>query len=206
VPADAYARAGRFQGWEPRLLLGADVHHKTLGLVGFGRIGRAVARRAAGFGMRVLYTGRGRSGAGGRPEPGARRVELEELLAESDFVSLHVPLTPRTRHLINAGSLARMKPGAYLINTSRGEVVDENALAAALGEGRLAGAGLDVFEREPEIHPDLLGLENVVLAPHIGSASLETRTAMGRLAADNLRAVLVEGSRPPACVNPEIYD
>ncbi len=177
---------------------------KTLGIVGLGRIGRAVARRALGFGMRILYTSRSRKEDAER-ELGARRVGLEELLRGSDFVSLHVPLTPQTHHLIGERELSLMKPTAVLVNTARGSVVDEAALADALAERRIFAAGLDVYEREPQIHPKLLELENAVLAPHIGSASIETRNRMAALAAENLLAVL-SGRRPPSPVNPEVLD
>ncbi|BBL81124.1 D-glycerate dehydrogenase [Rubrobacter xylanophilus] len=200
--AERLVRSGRWRGWGPEQLTGPDVWGKTLGIVGFGRIGQAVARRARGFGMRVLYTSRSRREEAER-ELGARRVELEELLRESDFVSLHVPLTPETRHLIGERELSLMKPAAVLVNTARGPVVDEAALAAALARGRIFAAGLDVYEREPEVHPALLGLENVVLAPHIGSASIETRNRMAALAAENLLAAL-SGQRPPNPVNPEV--
>lgn len=182
-------RDGRFHGWTPFMCLGTDVHGSTLGIVGLGRIGQAVARRAQGFGMRILYAGRKR-----QPEAetrlGATHVPLEQLLADSDFVSLHVPLTPQTRHLLDATALARMKPSAFLINTSRGPVVDEAALAHALSVGRLAGAGLDVFENEPSVHPELLRAPNTVLLPHIGSASLQTRRRMAVRAAENVLAFL----------------
>ena len=183
-------RSGRWTGWGPTHHLGTRITGKTLGIVGFGRIGRAVARRAKdGFGMRVLVSTR-------RPPDGAEAAELgvevcsslHELLAAADFVSLHVAATAETRRLIDAAALAAMRPHAILINTTRGEVVDEAALAAALRAGRLAAAGLDVYEREPVVHPELLRLENVVLLPHLGSATLEAREAMGRRALANLRA------------------
>jgi glyoxylate reductase len=164
-------------------MLGRGLRGKTLGIVGLGEIGRATAARARAFGMEVLYTKRSRGA-----EPG--QVELEELLARSHAVSLHCPLTPETRHLIDAAALARMRDDAYLVNTARGPVVDEAALATALRDGVIAGAALDVFEREPEVHPELLGLENAVLVPHLGSATVETRRAMAELAAANALAVL----------------
>jgi glyoxylate reductase len=175
---DRFLRARRPWIWGPRFFLGFEVHGKTLGVVGLGRIGRAVARRAAGFGMPVLYT------------------------AGADFVSVHTGLSPATRHLIGAGRLARMKPTAVLVNTARGPIVDEAALAAALAAGELGAAGLDVFEREPEVHPGLLELDNVVIVPHLGTSTLETRVAMGMTAAGNLLAAL-EGRRPPNLLNPE---
>lgn len=193
-------RSGRWTGWQPGQLLGMPVAGATLGLVGMGRIGSAVARRARGFGMRVLYYGRRRDAAA-EAELGAAYAPLDELLRESDFVSVHVPLTPETRHLIGPHELAAMKPTAVLVNTARGPVVDEAALAEALRSGRLFAAGLDVFEREPEVHPDLLGLANVVLAPHIGSATVAARTDMALLCS---RAVLdvLAGRTPPNLVRP----
>lgn len=191
-------RRGEFKGWGPAMLLGTDVHGKTLGLIGYGRIGRAMAKRATGFDMRVIYHDPA-DGADAQDQTGARAVSLDELLATADFVSLHVPYLPVTHHLINAERLAMMKPGAYLINTARGPVVDEAALVEALAGGKLAGAGLDVYEREPELHPGLYALENAVLAPHIASATVEARTAMAMLAVDNLLAVL-EGRTPPTPV------
>jgi len=203
VEADRYVRDGRFQQWEYMLLLGGDIHGKTLGVVGFGRIGRAMARRALGFGMRVLYQDAVAADAATARELNATRVDLATLLRESDFVTLHTPLIPETRHLINAASLRTMKKTAYLINAARGPVVDEGALVQALKEGRIAGAGLDVFEEEPKVHPGLVGLSNVVLAPHIASGSLETRLKMATLAVENCLAVL-EGKTPPTPVNPEV--
>lgn len=197
-------RAGGFHGWGPMLQLGGDVYGKTLGIVGLGRIGAAVARRGLGFSMNLLY-------AGVTPHPeferetGASRVDLDTLLQHSDFVSLHVPLLPETRHLIGARELRLMKPTAYLINTARGPVVDEAALVDALRTGEIAGAGLDVFENEPELTPGLLELANVVLLPHIGSGTVSTRTEMGMLAAENALA-MIEGRHPVTLVNPEALD
>jgi glyoxylate reductase len=199
VEGDKYIRAGKFKGWSATMLLGGDIHGKTLGIVGAGRIGAAVAERAVGFKMRVLY-------ADVRPnrelerEIGAEHVDMDMLLKESDFVSIHVPLMPETRHLIGKRSLEMMKPTAYLINTSRGPVVNEAALAEALKNKVIAGAGLDVFEEEPEIHPGLLELDNVVLTPHIASGSVETRSKMAIMAAQNAVAAL-EGKTPPNAVN-----
>ena len=187
--AERYLRAGKFQGWTPFMFLGQDVHHATLGIVGMGRIGQQMARRARGFEMRVLYYDERRNDRAER-ELGVAYAALDRLLAESDFVSLHVPLMPSTRHLIDAAALRKMKPTAILINTSRGPVVDERALAEALRDGRIAGAGLDVFEREPEVEPLLLELENVVLLPHVASASAPTRTRMAVRAAENILAFL----------------
>jgi glyoxylate reductase len=182
---DRLVRGGRWTGWTFEFMLGASIQGKQLGLVGGGRIGRAVAARAPAFGMRVAVASRRDPGW-----PGAQFMPLDRLLATSDVVSLHVPMTPATRHLIDQPALARMKRTAFLVNTTRGPVVDEAALAWALREHLIAGAALDVFEREPEVHPELPGLENVVLAPHLGSATTETRTAMAELAVDNVLAVL----------------
>ena len=190
VEADHFARSGQWQKWEWNLLWGADIFGKTLGVVGFGRIGRAVARRALGFNMRVLYQDAFPADAAAERELRATRTELEPLLAQSDFVSMHTPLLPETRHLINERTLKLMKKTAVLVNAARGPVVDEAALVRALKEGWIAGAGLDVFEEEPKIHPGLLPLKNVVLAPHIASASFDTRLAMATLAVRNCLAVL----------------
>lgn len=201
---DRFVREGRWQKWAWELLWSADVHHKTLGLYGFGRIGQAVARRGRGFGMRILYHARRRVDESIERELGGECVDRETLLRESDFLSLHLPLTSETRHLIGARELELMKPTAFLINTARGKVVDEEALVAALSAKRLAGAGLDVFEHEPHVHPGLVGMPNVVLMPHLGSATAETRSKMAMLAAENLLAAL-DGRRPPNIVNPEVY-
>ncbi len=203
VEAERYARQGKWKTWGPSILLGADFAGATLGLVGFGRIGQAMAKRAAGFGMRILYTD---------PQPVvpaegviATRVDLDTLLAESDFVSLHTPLTPGTRHLINAETLEKMKPSAVIVNTSRGAVLDQDALYAALKENRLFAAALDVTEPEPlpPGHP-LFTLENCIIAPHIASASFQSRDKMAVLSAENLIAGL-KGEPLPHCVNPEVY-
>jgi glyoxylate reductase len=203
VEADRYVREGKFTQWEFMLLLGGDIHGKTLGIIGFGRIGRAMARRARGFDMRVLYQDAVAADAATERELRATRTDTATLLRESDFVTLHTPLLPETQHLINTQSLKTMKKTAYLVNASRGPVVDEAALAQALKEGWIAGAGIDVFEREPEVHPALMGLPNAVLAPHIASASSDTRLKMANLAVDNCLAVL-EGKTPPTPVNPEV--
>ena len=187
--AESDLRAGKWPGWDIDQYLGRDVHGAVLGVVGFGRIGQAVARRATGFGMEVLHHTRRDTGIVGW------RGDLDRLLAESDIVTLHVPLTDETRHLIDARRLALMKPDAVLVNTSRGPVVDEEALAVALEEGAIFAAGLDVYEREPEVHPRLLVAPRTVLLPHVGSASLATRTRMARVAAENVVAVL-GGDRP----------
>jgi glyoxylate reductase len=198
VEGDRFVREGRWRTWDPNLLLGYDVHGATLGVVGMGAIGQAVARRAAGFGMRVLYTRRSERDAGI-----GERVTLDNLLRASDFVSLHVPLTGETRHLIGERELRLMKRTAILVNTARGPIVDQAALARALGEGIIAGAGLDVTEVEP-IPPDdpLLSAPNVVILPHIGSASHATRARMAEMAVENCLAGL-EGRPLPHCVNPE---
>jgi|SRR5579859_957171 len=198
---DRFLRSRAPWTWGPLMMLGQDVHHKTLGVVGFGRIGQALARRARGFAMRVLYHDVYQPPADVAQKLGAEYRKLEDLLRESDFVSLHTNLTPRTRHLINAERLAIMKPTAVLVNTSRGPVIDEQALAQALSEGQLFAAGLDVFEREPDVHPSLLACENAVLIPHLGSATVQTRLAMANLAVDNLLAGLHDG-HPPTLLNP----
>jgi glyoxylate reductase len=192
-------RAERPWNWNMEFMLGTGIQGKTLGVVGLGQIGTATARRARAFGMEIVYTGRRRVDAALEAEFGARFLSLDELLRAADVVSLHCPLSAETRHLITAERLAQMKPTAYLVNTTRGPVIDEAALAAALRDGVIAGAGLDVFEHEPEVHPDLLPLDNVVLIPHLGSATVETRTAMAMLAAHNAIAVL-RGKEPPTPV------
>ncbi|SDQ10094.1 2-hydroxyacid dehydrogenase [Actinopolyspora saharensis] len=186
--------------WHFSFMLGSGLQGKRLGIVGFGQIGRAVARRARAFGMEIVYTGRNRADERAESEVGAEYLPMEELLESSDVVSLHCPLTSETRHLVDGSALARMKSSAVLLNTSRGPVVDERALARALREGAIAGAGLDVFENEPEVEPELLELDNVALAPHLGSATTETRTAMAMLAARNVVGVL-DGGGPVTPVN-----
>jgi glyoxylate reductase len=200
---DRFLRAGKPWIWGPEFFLGFEVHGKTLGVIGLGRIGQAVARRAAGFGMPVLYTARRRLDRDREAALGVAWRELDQLLAEADFVSIHTGLSPATRHLIGPEQLDRMKPTAVLVNTARGPIVDEAALAAALRDGRLGAAGLDVFEREPEVHPGLLELDKVTIVPHLGTATLETRVAMGMTAAANVLAAL-EGRRPPNLLNPEV--
>ena len=186
---ERHLRAGAWTGWRPTHMLGSQVSGKTLGLVGMGRIARAVAQRAhGGFGMKIIFHDPYPPPADVAASLGAEpRERLEQVLEEADFVSLHCPATPETRHLMNAERLGRLKPGAFLINTARGDVVDEAALVDALRGGRLAGAGLDVFEREPQVAPELVAMENVVLLPHLGSATRETRVAMGMRALENLR-------------------
>jgi glyoxylate reductase len=203
VEADKFVREGKFRGWEPMLLLGTDVFGATLGIVGFGRIGQAMARRALGFNMRVLYYDNSKVDEQLEKELKATFVDLPTLLKESDFVTLHVPLTKQTHHLIGEKELKMMKKDAYLINTARGPVVDEKALVKALKEGWIKGAALDVFENEPEIEPKLLKLDNVVLAPHIASASYATRSKMSVMVAENIIKAL-NGEVPPNLVNPEV--
>ncbi|MFZ3214590.1 MAG: D-glycerate dehydrogenase [Candidatus Acidiferrales bacterium] len=200
VEGDAWIRSGTWPGFDLDQLVGGDVWGKTLGIVGFGRIGREVARRALGFRMRVIYNSSTRAAAEIERELHAEFVERDTLFRESDFISLHVPLTPDTRHLICAENLEKMKRTAYLINTARGPVVDEAALAEALENKKIAGAALDVYEREPQVHPALLARKDVVLTPHIASASLETRTKMAVMAANNVAAVFA-GQRPPNALN-----
>jgi glyoxylate reductase len=193
--AERSLRAGEFRGWEFRDYLGGDLRGRTLGIFGMGRIGQAVARRAEPFGMSVRYHSRSRLPEAEECALGAAWVEWDTLLADSDVLTLHAPLTPETHHLLDAAALRRMKPGSYLINTARGPLLDEAALVEVLREGHLAGAGLDVYEREPELAPGLLELDNAVLLPHIGSATHETRTEMAMLAARNVHAVL--SGQPP---------
>ncbi len=203
VEGDKFVRAGKFRGWEPMLLLGTDLYGATLGIIGFGRIGQAVARRAIGFKMKVLYYSRSRVSEEIERELNATYVDLNTLLKESDFITLHLPLTKQTHHLIGEDQFKLMKKGAYLINTARGPIVDEKALVKALEEKWIRGAALDVFENEPQVEPELLELENVVLAPHIGSASHATRTKMSIMAAENIVKAL-KGEIPPNLVNTEI--
>ncbi|HXH13926.1 MAG TPA: D-glycerate dehydrogenase [Alphaproteobacteria bacterium] len=203
VEADRYTRAGQYTGWGIMLLCGEDVYGKTLGICGLGRIGRGVAKRARGFDMKILYTDAIRAPEEVERELGAQYVDKETLFREADFVTLHVPLLPETHHYVSAKELALMKKTAHLINASRGPVVDEAALVQALRERRIGGAGLDVYEYEPKLTPGLTELDNVTLAPHIASASVETRTKMAVMAATNLVDAL-QGRRPPNLVNPEV--
>ncbi|MDQ5987933.1 MAG: glyoxylate reductase [Syntrophus sp. SKADARSKE-3] len=204
VEGDRMVREGRFQFWAPFLFLGSDLSSKTIGIIGMGRIGRAVAKRALGFNMRILYHNRERLSLDEEASLKAQSTDMNTLLETSDFVSLHVPLTEKTKHLIGAEAFRTMKPTAYLINTARGAVVDEKALLEALTEKRIAGAGLDVYEQEPALTPGLTDLDQVVLLPHVGSATLETRTKMATMAAENLLAGL-HGEKPPNLVNPEVF-
>ncbi|NOX37487.1 MAG: D-glycerate dehydrogenase [Calditrichaeota bacterium] len=204
VEGDRVMRAGQFKGWDPLYMLGADIKGRTLGIIGAGRIGAAVMERSKGWQMKLLFVNRS-------PRPdlearlGAQQVDLETLLRQSDFVSLHVPLTPQTRHLIGAKELSLMKPTAYLINTARGPVVDERALVRALQNGQIAGAALDVFEDEPRMTPGLETLDNVVLTPHIGSATVGARSRMAEMAAQNIIRYL-NGQKPLSIVNPEVME
>ncbi len=204
IEGDALVRSGAWRGWAPKQLLGLDVSGRTLGIIGMGRIGRAVAARAKGFGMRLLYHNRSRDEAA-ESALGANYRDLHDLLKESDFVSVHAPLTDETRYLVGEAELGMMKPTAVLVNTSRGPLVDERALERFLRERRIWGAGLDVFENEPELSPGLRDLPNVVLAPHTGSATTGTREAMGRLCAEAIIAVL-KGERVSHLLNPEVVE
>lgn len=205
LEGDQLMRSGTWKGWDLDQLCGGDVWGKTLGIIGLGRIGRCVARRSVGFGMRVLYTDAVRAPAEVERELKAEFVERDQLLAQADFVTVHVPLLPETRHLMSAPQFSKMKRTAFLINTSRGPVVDEAALAAALEAKLIAGAALDVYENEPQAHPALVGRKDVILTPHIASASVETRTKMAMIAAQNVVA-LFTGQRPPNALNPEVLE
>ena len=202
--ADRFVRTGKWVGWSPGLMIGSDVHGKTLGIVGLGRIGSAVARRGQGFNMKIVYHDIRRLDPAIEQQHQLQFLPLRDLLMISDFVSLHVPLTPETKHLIGQKELRLMKKSAFLINASRGPVVDEKALVEVLRSGSVAGAGLDVFEAEPRVAPELLKMENTLLVPHIGSATDETREKMAQVAANNILAV-IRGEVPPNILNPEIY-
>ena len=202
---DRMVRTGQWAGWGPLQLLGADITGSTLGIIGFGRIGQAVAKRARGFEMRICYWNRTRLSKAQEAAFGVDYLPMNELLSESDFVSVHVALNESTRHLIGAKEFEVMKPSACLINTARGPVVDEGALVTALKQGDIASAGLDVYEQEPLLEPGLYDLENVVLAPHLGSATIGTRTKMGNMAVENC-LMACSGQRPTNLVNPEIYN
>ncbi|HZS13544.1 MAG TPA: D-glycerate dehydrogenase [Candidatus Dormibacteraeota bacterium] len=201
---DREMREGRYAGWEPEYLLGLDLNGATLALVGFGRIGQAVARRALAFDMQVLYVEDGDVPVDPALAGRVRRVDFDTAVREADVISLHTPLTAQTRHLVGEDVLRRMKPTSVLVNTSRGPVVDEAALVRALREGWIAAAGLDVYEREPEMSPGLAECRNAVLAPHLGSATVKTRAAMARLCAENVLAAL-DGELPPTCLNPDAW-
>lgn len=200
LEGDTWLRSGTWPGWDLDQLVGGDVWGKTLGILGFGRIGRGLARRAYGFNMRILYSDAVRAPANVEEQLRAEYVDRDKLFRDSDFISLHVPLLPDTRHLISKENLEKMKPTAYLINTSRGPVVDEAALSEALENKKIAGAALDVYENEPKVNPALLGRKDVVLTPHIASASVDTRTKMALMAANNVTA-LFQGKRPPNALN-----
>ena len=204
VEADKYLREGKWKGWDPILLLGGDFVNKTLGIIGMGRIGKAVARRAKGFGMKIIYSDHEQQ-LEIEQELKVKKVTFSEILKESDYITIHIPHTTETHQLIGTKELEQMKPSTFLINTSRGKIINEVELITALQNNIIAGAGLDVFFDEPEINPDLVKLDNVVVVPHIGSASLETRTNMAIIAAENLVEALT-GKRPKNIVNPEIYD
>ncbi len=204
VESDKFLRAGNYEGWAPMMYRGGDIVGKTLGICGAGRIGTSMAKKSRGWDMKVLYCDLYRNEKLEK-DLGARQVDKETLLKESDFISLHVSLDPGTTHYIGEKELKMMKPTAYLINTSRGPVVDEQVLVHALREGWIAGAGLDVFESEPLLTPGLVGLDNVVICPHIASATVQTRNDMATLAAENLFAAL-KGEKPPTIVNPEVLD
>ena len=203
VEGDSFTRAGRYRGWAIDMMLGTDIFGATLGIIGIGRIGRGMAHRAKGFNMRVLYYDPHPLPPDAEEQLGATRVDLGRLLAESDFVSVHTPLTKETLHLLSTAQFNQMKRSAILINTSRGPVVDEAALVEALTARKIAGAALDVYEREPAVHPGLLPMPNVVLAPHIASATVRTRSEMSAMAARNM-ATAVRGGRPPNLLNPEV--
>lgn len=202
VSADKFTRNGAFQGWDPMMFLGRDITGKTLGLIGAGRIGSNFAKKAKAFDMKILYTGR-RQNPKIEKELGAIYVDKETLLKEADFVSLHVPLLPSTTHYIGEKEFSLMKKTSIIINTSRGKVIDEKALVKALKQGQIWGAGLDVYENEPDIEPELFDMYNVVLVPHIASATMETRTNMGLIAARNIIKVL-NGEKPDTCVNMDV--
>jgi glyoxylate reductase len=204
VAGDKMVRNGEFLGWGPKVLLGSDVHGKTLGIIGAGRIGQAVGHRAQGFNMHILYHNRTRKPAFEK-DCGAHFVDVATLLRKADYVTLHVPLTEQTYHLIGKSELDLMQDTAFLINTARGQCIDEQALVASLREGGIAGAALDVFEDEPTLTAGLVDLDNVILCPHAGSASVETRTKMAVMVARDLLAML-QGKIPLNCVNPEVYD
>jgi len=201
--AERFLRAGKYKGWGPLLFCGAEVHGSTLGLIGAGRIGKIVSKRASGFDMKVIYYDVNRMPAEDEEKNHMTYMSMEEVLQQSDFVSIHTPYMPSTHHLISERELHLMKPTAILINTARGPIVDEKALVNALQTKTIAGAGLDVFENEPAVEPELLTMENVVLLPHIASASLGTRTLMATMASDNIVAHF-HGQRPPNIVNPEV--
>ncbi|HOJ83570.1 MAG: D-glycerate dehydrogenase [Dethiobacteria bacterium] len=205
VEGDRFVREGKFNGWAPLLLVGGDLYGKTLGIIGMGRIGQAVARRAIGFGMNIVYCKRKRLPLHVEQEFRATYMPLDEVIRKADFLTLHLPYSPEVHHLINKERLNLMKPTAYLINTARGAHIDERALVEHLKEYKIAGAALDVYEKEPELTPGLTELENVVLAPHTGSASMNTRSIMAEMAAKSI-VQLLSGEKPEHVVNPEVFD
>jgi glyoxylate reductase len=205
VEADRFLRGGKFKGWAPTLLLGNDVYNKTLGIIGFGKIGRAVAQRAKGFHMKIIYYEPVRLSHDIEKKYSAEYKSFDDLLKESDFITIHTPLVASTHHLISEKEFSLMKKTAYLINAARGSIVDEKALVEALKKKKIAGCALDVFEREPDVEKELITIPNIILVPHIGSASIETRTKMALIVAENVIAVLVNKTRPPNIVNSEIY-
>lgn len=204
VEADEVTRRGAYKGWEPGIFLGTNLVGKTLGIIGLGRIGRRVAKRAAGWDMRVMYTKRSRDEEAEK-DLGIEFADMDKLLAESDFITLHVPLTDETHHMISKDTLAKMKKGAFLINTARGPVVDESDLVDAIKDGHVAGAALDVFENEPAINPELMGMEEVILTPHIASATWEARNKMGEQAVSSILKVLA-GEKPENVVNEDVWE
>lgn len=205
VEADRFLRGGKFKGWAPTLLLGNDVNNKTLGIIGFGKIGRAVAQRAKGFHMKIIYYEPVRLSHDIEKKYSAEYESFDDLLKESDFITVHTPLVESTHHLISEKEFSLMKKTAYLINAARGPIVDERALVESLKKRKIAGCALDVFEREPDVEKELITIPNTILVPHIGSASIETRTKMALIVAENVIAVLVNKTRPPNIVNSEIY-
>jgi len=204
VEADESTRRGAYKGWEPGIFLGNNMIGKTLGIIGLGRIGKMAARRAKGWEMKVLYNKRSRDEEAEK-ELGIEFSDLDRLYSESDFISLHVPLTDETRHMINKDAFLKMKKGVYLVNTARGAVVDEGDLVEAIRDGKVGGAGLDVYDNEPNINPELVAMENVILTPHIASATWEARDKMGSQAVDAIFKVL-EGEQPPNIVNKDVWD
>ncbi len=204
VEADEATRRGSYKGWEPGIFLGSNLKGKTLGIIGLGRIGEMTARRAKGWDMKVIYNKHSRDEKA-ESELGVEFAELDQLLSRSDFVSLHVPLTDETRHMMNAQTFAKMKRGAFLINTARGSVVDEGDLVDALRDGKLGGAGIDVFDNEPNINPELVGMDNVILTPHIASATWEARNKMGEQAVDAILKTLSD-SMPETIVNKDVWE
>lgn len=206
VEADRYLREGKFKDWAPMLMLGNDVYNKTLGIIGFGRIGRAVAQRAKGFHMKIIYYEPVRLSHDIEKEYSAEYRSLDDLLKESDFITIHTLFVESTHHLISEKEFSLMKKTAYIINTARGQVVDEKALVNALQEERIAGCALDVYENEPEVEKKLIEMPNTILVPHIGSASIETRTKMALMVAENVIAVLVQKGKAPNTINPQVYE